>query len=138
MSSFTHIRTSEKNHAKVVELTRKYGFGAENVAARVALATSLASGKRMDLDEIQNSAGKQYRTTVLFGKHTETYVSMVAVKYGLQRTNKDVPKLIKMHIDDGIEQMHKVLIDGSNLEPFEHLASHIDRGVTANLNLVIQ
>lgn len=129
MSSFTHIRTSEKNHAKVVELTRKFGFGAENVAARVALATSLASGKRMDLNEIQNSAGKQYRTTILFGKHTETYVSMVAVKYGLHRTNKDVPRLIKMHIDDGIEQLHSRHLSQQSSDPSEALMSAVGQGL---------
>ena len=129
MSSFTHIRTSEKNHAKVVELTRKFGFGAENVAARVALATSLASGKRMDLSEIQNSAGKQYRTTVLFGKHTETYVSMVAVKYDLHRTNKDVPRLIKMHIDDGIELLFDKQLERHSGDMSETLISAIEIGL---------
>ena len=129
MSIFTHIRTSEKNHSKVVELTRKFGFGAENVAARIALATSLASGKDMDLIKLQNSAGKQYRTTVLFGKHMETYVSMVAVKYGLHRTNKDVAKLIKMHVDDGIEMMYVSLQESPNADPFHHLAEKIELGL---------
>ncbi len=129
MSSFTHIRTSEKNHPRVVELTRKFGFGAENVAARVALATSLASGKRMDLSKLQNSAGKQYRTTVLFGKHMETYVSMVAVKYGLHRTNKDVPKLIKMHIDDGIEQWHALQLEKPGNDLAELLLTTIEGGL---------
>ena len=130
MSSFTHIRTSKDNHARVVELTRKFGFGAENVAARIALATSLASGKRMDLRNMQNVAGKQYRTTILFGKHIESYVSMVAVKYGLHRTNKDVPKLIKMHIDDGVECLHKQLESSSNTEPFDVVLQALEQGLS--------
>ena len=130
MSSFTHIRTSKDNHARVVELTRKFGFGAENVAARVALATSLASGKRLDVTHMQNAAGKQYRTTVLFGKHIESYVSLVAVKYGLHRTNKDVPKLIKMHIDHGIEQLCAMQLEKQLGDMTESLISAIEMGLS--------
>jgi DNA sulfur modification protein DndE len=129
MTSFSHIRTSKDNHTRVVELTRKFGFGAENVAARVALAASLASGKRMELSLIQNSAGKEYRTTVLFGKHLDAYVSMIAVKYSLHKTDKDVPKLIKMHIDDGLEYLHNTLVTTSNMDPFDNLASTIEAGL---------
>ena len=129
MSTFTHIRTSKENHTRVVELTRKFGFGAENVAARVALATSLASGKRMDLNEIQNAGGKEYRTTVLFGKHLDTYVNILAVKYGLHRTDKDVPKLIKMHLDHGLELVHSNLQNRSSVDPFEVLLSEIETGL---------
>ncbi|MFT3886511.1 MAG: DndE family protein [Flavobacteriales bacterium] len=130
MSSFTHIRTSKDNHERVVELTRKFGFGAENVAARVALATSLANGKRMDINRIQNSVGKEYRTSVLFGKHVETYVSMIAVKYGLHRTNKDIPKLIKMHIDDGIEVLHDQISEQPGRDTMHFLFESIERSLS--------
>ena len=41
---FTQIKTSTKNRENVVELTRKFNLGAENVIARIALAYSLQSG----------------------------------------------------------------------------------------------
>lgn len=41
---FTQIRTSAKNKDIVTILTRKFGLGAENVIARIAIAYSLHSG----------------------------------------------------------------------------------------------
>ena len=83
----------------------------------------------MDLNRIQNSAGKEYRTTVLFGKHVESYVSMVAVKYQLHRTNKDVSRLIKMHLDDGIEALYGEVSEAKGAEPFDLLVQGIDTGL---------
>ena len=99
---FTHIRTSRENKELVTELTRKYGLGSENHIARIALSYSLSKGKKISLDGIQNSAGKEYSQSVLFGEHGDVYIGMICTLYGLYINDKDVPKYIKAHLDDGL------------------------------------
>ena len=43
---FNQIKTSAKNKEVVTVLTRKFGLGAENVIARIAIVYSLQKGTR--------------------------------------------------------------------------------------------
>ena len=43
---FNQIKTSAKNKEVVTVLTRKFGLGAENVIARIAIVYSLQNGNR--------------------------------------------------------------------------------------------
>ena len=45
---FSQIKTSIKNKDHVIDLTRKFNLGAENVIARIAIAYSLQSGALQD------------------------------------------------------------------------------------------
>ena len=45
---FSQIKTSAKNREIVVDLTRKFNLGAENVIARIAIAYSLKSGVKFN------------------------------------------------------------------------------------------
>ena len=49
---FNQIKTSAKNKEVVTVLTRKFGLGAENVIARIAIVYSLQNGNRF--------SGKQF------------------------------------------------------------------------------
>ena len=64
---FTHIRTSKENKEVVTQLTSKLNLGTENVIARIAIAHSLAQGKKLDLKDLKDSGGKEYSKAVLFG-----------------------------------------------------------------------
>ena len=104
---FTHIRTSKDNKEVVSQLTRKLNLGAENVIARIALAYSLKTNKKLDINYLQDSGGKEYSRKVLFGNYDKYYLALVAQNYQLHISNQDLGKYIKLHIDDGLKNLSK-------------------------------
>lgn len=126
---FTHIRTSKRNREVISRLTHKLNLGAENVISRIALMYSISKDRKMDLSQIQNSGGKEYTKGVLFGEHLDYYLAMIAHYYALHISDRDLPKYIKMHIDDGLELLEAEYNQNSNLDGFEFLIDRIDLGI---------
>ena len=126
---FTHIRTSKANKEIVSFLSRKLNLGTENHIARIAYTYSLSKNRKLDVSKIGNSGGKEYSKTVLFGNNLDFYVSLVCVHYNIYKTNKDIPKLIKMHIDDGLQLINAEIKDNPNLDGFEYIIDKIDSGL---------
>lgn len=118
---FTSIKTSRSNKYIVTDLSRKFNLGAENIIARIALTYSLSKDRILSLTDISDSQGKEYSKNVLFGSNLPYYVGLVCVKYGLYKTDKDIPKYIKMHIDDGLQLMNNELRDNPNLNGYDYL-----------------
>lgn len=131
ISMFTQIKTSKANKLVVTDLSRKFNLGAENVIARIAFAYSLSKGKRMDLSQISDSQGKEYSKNVLFGQNYPYYLALLCVRYGIYKTDKDIPKYIKMHLDDGLQMMNDELRDNPNLNGMDYLIDKIDAGLTS-------
>jgi DNA sulfur modification protein DndE len=130
---FTQIKTSKVNKEVVTDLSRHFNLGAENVIARIAFAYSLSLGQHLDLKDIADSQGKEYSKNVLFGNYYPYYLGLICVHYGLYKTDKDIPKYIKMHVDDGLQLMNKELIDNPNLNGFDYLIDKIDHGLDSFL-----
>jgi DNA sulfur modification protein DndE len=126
---FTHIKTSRENRELVSQLTRKLNLGTENHIARIALTYSLAKNRKMDLSEIADSQGKEYSKGVLFGSNIPYYISLICVHYDIYKTDKDIPKLIKMHIDDGLKLIEQELKENPNLDGFEYVIDKIEYGL---------
>ena len=126
---FTSIKTSRSNKYIVTDLSRKFNLGAENVIARIALTYSLSKDRILSLTDISDSQGKEYSKNVLFGSNLPYYVGLVCVKYGLYKTDKDIPKYIKMHIDDGLQLMNNELRDNPNLNGYDYLIDKITNGL---------
>ena len=126
---FTSIKTSRSNKYIVTELSRKFNLGAENIIARIALTYSLSKDRILSLTDISDSQGKEYSKNVLFGSNLPYYVGLVCVKYGLYKTDKDIPKYIKMHIDDGLQLMNNELRDNPNLNGYDYLIDKIETGL---------
>ncbi len=105
MSSFK-IKTSAANKARITELTNKWNLGAENVIARLAFAYSLKSGEKLDIRTIQDSKGKEYSAKVLFRENVSYYVALVSQLYRVNASDPFISKLIKLHIDHGIEKIY--------------------------------
>jgi DNA sulfur modification protein DndE len=126
---FTHIKTSRKNRELVSWLTRKLNLGTENIIARIAFAYSLSKDKKMDISDIKDSQGKEYSKTVLFGDNLPYYISLVCIHYDIYKTDKDIPKYIKMHIDDGLEIINNELQENPNLDGFEYIIDKIEYGL---------
>ena len=128
---FNIIKTSRVNKLVVTELSRKFNLGAENVIARIALAYSLAQDRQLSLSDIADSQGKEYSKNVLFGSNLPYYIGLICVKYGLYKTDKDIPKYVKLHIDDGLQLMNKELRNNPNLNGYDYLIDKIEIGLNA-------
>ena len=126
---FTHIKTAKENKELVSKLTRKLNLGTENIIARIAFTYSLSQNRFINLSDIKNSQGKEYSKSVLFGNNLIYYISLVCVHYGLYITDKDIPKYIKMHIDDGLELINKELQENPNLDGFDYIIDKIEKGL---------
>jgi DNA sulfur modification protein DndE len=123
------IRTTKTNKELVTRLTNKLGLGAENVIARIALSYSLATGEQLDLKLIGDNNGKEYAFRVLFGEYAELYVAMVACHYRLYKTDKDIVRYIKMHIDHGLLLINSDIEKKYSLSGTDFLINEIEKGM---------
>jgi DNA sulfur modification protein DndE len=123
--SFTSIHTSEENREVVTALTSKLGFGVENSIARLAYTYSLSKDTQLHLKDLKDSKGKEYSKKVLFGEYDDIYVAMVCVHYNLHKSDKDIPKYIKLHIDHGLQLLDQEYGDTNNISGLEFLVQKI-------------
>ncbi|MFC1926547.1 DndE family protein [Chloroflexota bacterium] len=124
------IKTSEANRIVVRELTNKLALGPENLIARIAFAYSISSqDRKMDLSKSADSKGKEYGSDVLFGTHIPIYVAIICQKYDLYKTDPDIPRYIKMHIDDGLSLISEMVEENPNLPLFDFVIEQIDKGL---------
>ena len=126
---FTQIKTSIKNKEAVTVLTRKFGLGAENVIARIAIACSLQSGVKFSPLDIKDAGGKEYSKNVLFGNLYPVYASIMCKYYNIRMSDKDLPRYFKLHLDDGLEKIMQDIKDNPNLVGFDYLFDKIELGL---------
>ena len=124
------IKTSTENKERVTRLTRKFGLGAENIIARIAIAYSLKQGEHFDPTKVKDSGGKEYSRNVLFGNLFPLYLSMICEHYQIKSTDKDLPRYFKLHLDDGLELIDKDVKDNPNLVGFDDLFDKIHEGLS--------
>ncbi|NCO64659.1 MAG: DndE family protein [Flavobacteriia bacterium] len=123
---FTQIKTSKENKEVVALLTRKLGLGTENVIARIAYTYSLSQDKKLDLNDIKDAGGKEYSKAVLFGEYYDMYLGLLCVHYGLYKTDKDIGRYIKMHVDEGLQLLNEEVNERSNIDGFDFLTEKIN------------
>ncbi|EAY29868.1 DndE family protein [Microscilla marina] len=126
---FSSLKTSEANKIRITELTSKLSLGAENAIARIALGHSLAQSKKLDLKNIADAKGKEYSKRILLGEHEAYYIALICQKYGLYKTDKDIPKYLKLHIDHGLELVHGSISSNPNLDGIDFLISEVSLGL---------
>jgi DNA sulfur modification protein DndE len=126
---FSQIRTSSRNKEIVIELTRKFNLGAENVIARIAIGYSLQSGLKFEPTDIKDSGGKEYSKSVLFGNYYPLYLAMVCTHYKISENNKDLPRYFKMHLDHGLQLIYDDITDNPNLFGYDYLFDRIENGL---------
>lgn len=124
------IKTSTENKERVTRLTRKFGLGAENIIARIAIAYSLKQGEHFDPTKVKDSGGKEYSRNVLFGNLFPLYLSMICEHYQIKSTDKDLPRYFKLHLDNGLELIDKDVKDNPNLVGFDYLFDKIHEGLS--------
>lgn len=126
---FTQIKTSTKNKEAVTVLTRKFGLGAENVIARIAIAYSLQCEAKFSPLDIKDSGGKEYSKSVLFGNLYPIYAALMCKHYGIKMSDKDLPRYFKLHLDDGLERIMEDVKENPNLVGFDYLFDKIQVGL---------
>ncbi len=128
-----NIKTSEKNQEVVRKLTSKLPHGTkENVIARIAFGYSLQNGKKFTSKEfnLYDSKGKEYKDHILFdAKYRDFYVALICQYYGIYKTDENIPKYIKLHIDHGLELMDNIFQDNFNYTFFDFLADYVEKGI---------
>lgn len=126
-----NIRTSEANKAVVQELTRKVFPGAsENYISRVAFAYSISKGVKLNFEEnLFDSKGKEYKDDILFGNYRDYYIAIICQHYGIYKTDKDISKFIKMHVDHGLILMNKLFEESNNYSGLDFLLEQIEQGI---------
>lgn len=122
---FTQIKTSKDNKEVVVNLTRKLNLGTENNIARIALTYSLSKDLKLDIQDLKDSGGKEYSKSVLFGDYYDYYVGLISVHYNLYKSDKEIPKYIKLHIDHGLSLLNEEVNQRSNIDGFDFLVEKI-------------
>tara|TARA_R110000868_G_scaffold161699_1_gene392472 strand:- start:15787 stop:16182 length:396 start_codon:yes stop_codon:yes gene_type:complete len=130
---FTQIKTSKENKEVVTLLTRKLGLGTENVVARIAYTYSLSKDRKLDLNDIKDAGGKEYSKSVLFGDYHDIYLGLICVHYGLYKTDKDIGRYIKMHVDDGLQLLNDEVNERSNIDGFDFLSEKINLGLSMTI-----
>lgn len=126
---FSSIKTSLNNKVVVTDLTNKFLLGAENVIARIAIAYSFHSGKKFSPLDVKDSGGKEYSKNILFGSYYKFYMALFCTYYNINEEDKDMPRYIKMHLDDGLEMIAKDVKDNPNLTGFDYLFDKIHDGL---------
>lgn len=125
-----NIRTSEANKTVVQELTRRLNLGTENVVSRIAFAYSISKNIQLSLEkDLFDSKGKEYKDDILFGKYRDYYMALICQHYNLYKTDKDIGKYIKMHIDHGLSLMNKLFEENKNYSGIDFLLEYIEKGI---------
>ena len=128
-----NLRTSEANKTVVQELTRKvFPATSENYISRVAFAYSISKGLHFDpsnKEHLLDSRGKEYKDDILFGNYRDYYIAIVCQHYQLYKTDPNIGKYIKMHIDHGLQLMNKRFEENRNYSGLDFLLEHIERGI---------
>jgi DNA sulfur modification protein DndE len=125
-----NIRTSEANKPVVQELTKRLNLGAENVVSRIAFSYSISKGVKLSLEnDLSDSKGKEYKDDILFGKFRDYYMALICQQYNLYKTDKDIGKYIKMHIDHGLTLMNKLFEENKNYSGLDFLLENIEKGI---------
>ena len=126
---FSHIKTSKVNKEIVTELTNKLSLGTENIISRIALAYSLSLSEKLDINDIEDSNGKEYSSKVLFGDYAEYYGGMLAMNYKVHISDKDLSKYAKMHIDHGLQLLNQEINEQGNIDGFDFLIEKIENSL---------
>ena len=126
---FNQIKTSKENKKRIKDLTQRLQLGTENIIARIAFGYSLANGKQLNLSDIKDSQGKEYSVKVLFGDYSSEYLYLICTHYSLYKTDSDIPKYIKLHIDDGIEDLYNEIDQNPNIDGFDFIIDKVEDGL---------
>lgn len=128
------IKTNKENFPVIRHLTELYLFPNDSIIAKIALNYTLQLNKRFELaDHLKvDNTGKEYQEDALFGGRInyDLYRALFNQHYGCILESSDFTKLVKLHLDAGIEKLKTDILDnnqGRNAH-IDYLLSIIKRG----------
>lgn len=136
-----NIKTSEKSQEIIRRLTPKLGDRTpENVIARIALAYSLQKGIKFNVNQdfsSTDSKGKEYKDHILFdSQFRDFYIALICQHYEIYKTDENIPKYVKLHVDNGLELLDKIF-DTSEYTFFDFLNEHIEKGTQHLIDVAV-
>ena len=127
-----NIRTSEETEGILVQLSARFNLASKNILMRMALAYSLSRNVRLDLNQPTDTRGKDYKdVTVLGEKYRNYYIALIGQHYGLYKTDPDIGRYVKLHIDDGLRLLNTLFESSSNYSFMDFLVQHLEQGIEA-------
>lgn len=126
---FSNIKTSKSNKELVTNLTNKLNLGPENVIARLAISFSIGKERKLELSKIQDSGGKEYSSKILLGTYADLYLSILCVHYNIHKSDKDLPRYLKMHLDDGLELINIEVANKDSITGTDFLINQIEKSL---------
>jgi len=126
---FSSIKTAKANREIIAELTKKLGFGSENVIARLAMAYSLSNDPELDLSQQEDAQGKEYTRKILLGDYDAFYIALVCQKYNIYKTDQDISRYIKLHLDKGLESIHQEITANKNKDGISFLVEKVEESL---------
>ena len=124
-----NISTSEETEVILGKLSQRFNLGAKNILMRVALSYSLTRGRKLSLDAVEDTKGNPYKEITLVGQYKNYYVALICQHYQIYKTDTDIPKYFKLHVDDGLKLFDKLFSENINYNFSDFLLEHIERGI---------
>lgn len=126
-----NVTTSTENKDVVRDLTRRLNLGSENHIARIALTYSLKTKIKLSISQhLKDAKGKTYKDDTFFGKYKNYYLAIICQHYNLHKSNTDIGKYVKMHVDHGLNMINKLFVDNINYSGFDFLIDSIESGIS--------
>jgi DNA sulfur modification protein DndE len=133
------IKTSEANKKVVYSLTNnKYGFRDDRTIAQIAIAYSIQSNDYFGVEHYgtKDNKGKEYPDSLLGEINRQSndviYRAVLNQHYGRKLMDEEIPKLLKLHLDAGLEVLDREIIQnpkGKNAH-IDYLLSIINNGLS--------
>jgi DNA sulfur modification protein DndE len=129
-----HFSVSEASEKRLDTFKQKFNVPSYNIVARIALSYSLSKNRKFSPDNLKDSKGREFKDPIILGNDTleskrNVYIALVCQYYSLSKTDSNLSKYIKFHIDDGLELIEKFFESNPNHSPFDFLIEVVDRGI---------
>lgn len=124
-----NVATSEVTEEILGRLSQRFSLASKNILMRIALSYSITRGRKLSLSDIEDNKGNPYKEITLVGKYRSYYIAIICQHYGIYKTDLDIPKYFKLHIDNGLRLLDKLFTESSNYGFTDFLLEHIERGI---------
>jgi DNA sulfur modification protein DndE len=124
-----NVSTSEETEAILAKLQSRFSVTSKNILMRIALAYSLTRGRKLSLSKPEDTKGNPYKEITIVGNYRSYYIALICQFYDIYKTDSDIPKYFKLHIDDGLRLLEKLFSESSNYNLSDFLLEHIERGI---------
>jgi DNA sulfur modification protein DndE len=124
-----NVATSEITEEILGRLSQRFSLASKNILMRIALSYSITRGRKLALSDIEDTKGNPYKEITLVGKYRSYYIAIICQHYGIYKTDLDIPKYFKLHIDNGLRLLDKLFTESSNYGFTDFLLEHIERGI---------